>query len=52
MAAVCAGSSQSYANGNWTDATTAPNAEIANGALDASHEVVRPSPLALFPRLR
>ena len=40
---VCAGSSQSYANGAWTDATTAPNKEIASGFLDEDHE------MACFP---
>ncbi|TBU26747.1 putative TOS1-like glycosyl hydrolase-domain-containing protein [Dichomitus squalens] len=36
---ICAGSSQSYANGAWTDATTAPNKEVANGFLDEDHEM-------------
>ncbi|KAI0669441.1 putative TOS1-like glycosyl hydrolase-domain-containing protein [Trametes maxima] len=36
---ICAGSSQSFANGAWTDATTAANAEIANGFLDENSEI-------------
>ncbi|KAL1945363.1 hypothetical protein VTO73DRAFT_2214 [Trametes versicolor] len=36
---ICGGSSQSFANGAWTDATTAANAEIAKGFLDEDHEI-------------
>ncbi|KAI0753390.1 putative TOS1-like glycosyl hydrolase-domain-containing protein [Daedaleopsis nitida] len=36
---ICAGSSQSYANGDWTDATTAPNKELAKGSLPEGHEI-------------
>ncbi|KAI8970989.1 putative TOS1-like glycosyl hydrolase-domain-containing protein [Trametes punicea] len=36
---ICGGNSQSFANGNWTDATTAANAEIADGFLDEDHEI-------------
>lgn len=41
MSVVCAGSSQSYANGDWTDAASKPNADIAKGYLDQDHEIVR-----------
>ncbi|KAH9851102.1 putative TOS1-like glycosyl hydrolase-domain-containing protein [Lenzites betulinus] len=36
---ICGGNSQSFANGAWTDATTAANAEIAPGFLDENHEI-------------
>ncbi|KAI0765702.1 putative TOS1-like glycosyl hydrolase-domain-containing protein [Trametes elegans] len=36
---ICAGNSQSFANGAWTDATTAANAEVAKGFLEEGHEI-------------
>ncbi|KAI0074832.1 hypothetical protein K474DRAFT_1600845 [Panus rudis PR-1116 ss-1] len=36
---TCGGSSQSYANGDWTDAATAPNAEMYTGILQAGQEI-------------
>ncbi|KAI0827752.1 putative TOS1-like glycosyl hydrolase-domain-containing protein [Trametes gibbosa] len=36
---ICAGSSQSYASGDWTASVSSANAQIANGALDETHEV-------------
>ncbi|KAI0330405.1 hypothetical protein GY45DRAFT_753316 [Cubamyces sp. BRFM 1775] len=36
---ICGGNSQSFANGAWTDATTAANAEVASGFLDENHEI-------------
>ncbi|KAI0657777.1 putative TOS1-like glycosyl hydrolase-domain-containing protein [Cubamyces menziesii] len=36
---ICGGNSQSFANGAWTDATTAANAEVASGFLDEDHEI-------------
>ncbi|KAI0827744.1 putative TOS1-like glycosyl hydrolase-domain-containing protein [Trametes gibbosa] len=36
---ICGGNSQSFANGAWSDATTAANAEIAQGFLDENHEI-------------
>lgn len=36
---TCGGASQSYANGDWTDATTAPNAESYTGNLNNANEV-------------
>ncbi|KAH9935105.1 putative TOS1-like glycosyl hydrolase-domain-containing protein [Epithele typhae] len=36
---ICAGASQSYANGDWTDAASSPNAELAPGFLPETQEV-------------
>ncbi|CAL1711724.1 unnamed protein product [Somion occarium] len=36
---ACNGNSQSYANGDWTDATTAPNQETYTGHLSGTNEV-------------
>ncbi|KAI0645019.1 putative TOS1-like glycosyl hydrolase-domain-containing protein [Trametes meyenii] len=36
---ICAGSSQSYASGNWTAAVSSANAQPAQGSLPAGHEV-------------
>ena len=36
---VCAGASQSYANGDWTSAVPTPNAEIAQGTLSGADEI-------------
>ncbi|KAI8970981.1 putative TOS1-like glycosyl hydrolase-domain-containing protein [Trametes punicea] len=36
---ICAGASQSYANGDWTSVVSTPNAQVANGALDGTHEI-------------
>ncbi|KAI9061378.1 hypothetical protein FKP32DRAFT_1604891 [Trametes sanguinea] len=36
---VCAGASQSYANGDFTSTVSTPNAEIAQGALKPTYEV-------------
>ncbi len=41
---ACGGSSQSYANGDWTDATTAPNLETYAGNLKGGNEIVSFSP--------
>lgn len=42
---VCAGASQSYANGDWTAAAASANAEVASGNLGEGYEVVRPPSL-------
>lgn len=36
---ICAGSSQSYASGDWTASAKSANAELAKGALDETHEI-------------
>ncbi|KAI0330407.1 hypothetical protein GY45DRAFT_1250894 [Cubamyces sp. BRFM 1775] len=36
---ICAGASQSYANGDWTSAVPTPNAEIAHGTLSGADEI-------------
>ncbi|KAH9851094.1 putative TOS1-like glycosyl hydrolase-domain-containing protein [Lenzites betulinus] len=36
---ICAGSSQSYASGDWTAAVSSANAQVATGVLDETHEI-------------
>ena len=38
---VCAGASQSYANGTWTGSASTPNEQIASGYLNEDNEMVR-----------
>ncbi|KAI0629650.1 putative TOS1-like glycosyl hydrolase-domain-containing protein [Trametes polyzona] len=36
---ICAGSSQSYASGDWTASVSSPNKQLAKGVLDETHEI-------------
>ena len=43
MSTVCGGSSQSYANGDWTSTVANANQQVSSGKLPTGKEIVRAS---------